>query len=195
MPHIDVSTIEGYEGMTPEQKVEALLKVEVPEKVDLSGYVSKKVFDDKASEAADLSKRLKEKMTDEEKAKAAQDEAAKEQAKKFADLEAKYAELEKQTVISANKAKFLGMGWSETLAEETAKAMADGDTEKVFANQKKFQEEYEKKLKADLLKETPNPEGGSGGEGDKGLTLAQKIGKAKAAANAATADVLKNYIK
>ena len=38
MPTIDTSTIEGFEGMSAEQKVEALLKAEIPEKVDLSLY-------------------------------------------------------------------------------------------------------------------------------------------------------------
>ena len=38
---IDTTAIEGFESMTAEQKVEALLKVEVPEKVDLSGYIQK----------------------------------------------------------------------------------------------------------------------------------------------------------
>ena len=77
MAVIDVSTIEGYEGMTAEQKVEALTKFEIPESVDLSKYVSKDVFDKKASEAAGLSKQLKEKMTEDEKKKAEADESNK----------------------------------------------------------------------------------------------------------------------
>lgn len=32
MPTIDTSTIEGFEGMSAEQKVEALLKAEIPER-------------------------------------------------------------------------------------------------------------------------------------------------------------------
>ena len=42
---IDTTVIEGFESMTAEQKVEALLKVEVPEKIDLSGYVKKALLD------------------------------------------------------------------------------------------------------------------------------------------------------
>ncbi len=61
MPNIDTSTIEGFDSMTAEQKVEALLKAEIPEKVDLSRYVSKETFDKKASEASALSKQLKDK--------------------------------------------------------------------------------------------------------------------------------------
>ena len=39
--------------------------------------------------------------------------------------------------------------------------MANGDIDKVFANQKKFNESVEKKIRADVLKDTPKPEGGN----------------------------------
>ena len=57
--NIDTTTIEGFDSMTPEQKVEALLKVEVPDKVDLSGYVKKDLFDKTASELAEAKKTIK----------------------------------------------------------------------------------------------------------------------------------------
>ena len=57
MPTIDTSTIEGFEGMSAEQKVEALLKAEIPEKVDLSLYVSKDTADKYATEAAEVAVR------------------------------------------------------------------------------------------------------------------------------------------
>lgn len=59
MATIDTSTIEGFDGMTAEQKVEALLKAEVPEKVDLSLFVSKDTADKYATEAAELKRQLK----------------------------------------------------------------------------------------------------------------------------------------
>ena len=52
MPTISTESIEGFDSMTTEQKVEALLKVEVPERIDLSGYVKKDLFDKTASELA-----------------------------------------------------------------------------------------------------------------------------------------------
>ena len=60
--------IDNYENMTPEEKLAALEAYD-PES---DGYVSKSVLDKKASEAAELSKKLKERMTEEE-AKAAKD--------------------------------------------------------------------------------------------------------------------------
>ena len=58
MAKIDVSTIEGFEGMSAEQKVEALMKIEVPEKVDMSGFIAKSQFDKTASELADAKKAI-----------------------------------------------------------------------------------------------------------------------------------------
>ena len=70
---IDTTVIEGFESMTAEQKVEALLKVEVPEKIDLSGYVKKDLFDKTASELAEAKKTIKGKMSEDEAAKAQAD--------------------------------------------------------------------------------------------------------------------------
>lgn len=59
MAKIDTSKIEGYAGMTPDQKVAALEGLTIPDEVDLSQYVSKSTFDKKASEAAESSRQLK----------------------------------------------------------------------------------------------------------------------------------------
>ena len=68
MATIDTSTIEGFDGMTADEKVTALLGLQIPDAVDLSGYVAKSVFDTKATEAANLSKQLKTKTTEAETA-------------------------------------------------------------------------------------------------------------------------------
>lgn len=153
---IDTSTIQGFDGMNAEQKLAALLGMDIPEP-DMSGFVRKDVFDAKASEAANLSKQLKAKMTDEEVAKAAEAAARQE-------LEDKYNELLKRTTISDYKAKYLAMGYDEKLAADTAQAMADGNIEKVFSNAEKFKAELEKKIKADILKDTPRPGTDNGGK-------------------------------
>ena len=66
-----------------------------------------------------------------------------------------------------NKAKFLALGYDDALAQETAVAMAEGDFEKVFANQQKHQEARDKKVREDVLNDTPKPTGGSG----KGMSM------------------------
>lgn len=68
MATIDTSTIEGFDGMTADEKVTALLGLQIPDAVDMSGYVAKSVFDTKATEAATLSKQLKAKTTEAETA-------------------------------------------------------------------------------------------------------------------------------
>lgn len=68
MATIDTSTIEGFDGMTADEKVTALLGIQIPDAVDLSGYVAKSVFDTKATEAANLAKQLKAKTTEAETA-------------------------------------------------------------------------------------------------------------------------------
>ena len=138
--------IENYENMTPEEKLAAWEAFD-PEK---EGFVSKTVFDRKASEASDLSKQLKARMTEEE-AKAAKD------AEERATLIARVEELERERAVNAYTTAYLGMGYDEKLAKATAEAIAKGDMNTVFANQKTFNEAREKALKAELLKSTPTP--------------------------------------
>lgn len=156
MPKINVSEIEGYAEMTPEDKLKTLEEFEIAEP-DYSGYVKKDVFDKTASELAAEKKKLREKLSE--------DEIAKQQEKEEREkLQADYEKLLRETSVSKNKAKLLALGYEEKLADETAEAMADGDTEKVFTNQKKHLEAVEKKVRAEALKNTPKPAPGASGE-------------------------------
>ena len=149
MARIDVSKIEGYENMTPEQKIAALEGYDTPDP-DYSGYVKKDVFDKTASELAEKKKQLQAKLTEDEAAKQKEQEEREK-------LQKDYEALLHKTTVSENKAKLLAMGYEEKLAAETAEAMANGDTEKVFANQQKHLEAYGKKIRAEALKDTPKP--------------------------------------
>lgn len=153
---IDVTKIEGYEKMSAEEKLKALeeFEVEVPTP-DYSGYVTKETFDKTASELAAKKKELREKMSD--------DEAAKISAKEEMDtLQANYDKLLYKVAVSDNTTKLLALGYEEKLATETAEAMANGDLDKVMANQKKHLESFEKKIRAEALKDTPKPTGDGG---------------------------------
>lgn len=149
MAKIDVTQIEGYAEMSAEDKLKALEGFDIPDP-DYSGYVKKDVFDKTASELAGIKKQLKDKMTDDEAAKQKEQEEREE-------LQSKYDKLLRESEISKHKAKLLGLGYDEKLADETAEAMADGDMEKVFANQKKHLDSVEKRVRADALKDTPKP--------------------------------------
>lgn len=71
MANIDTSTIEGFDSMTADEKVTALLGLQIPETVDMSGFVKKDIFDSKATEAASLTRQLRTKTTEAETAAAA----------------------------------------------------------------------------------------------------------------------------
>lgn len=153
---IDVTKIEGYADMTAEEKLAALEAYEM----DTSGMVRKELLDKATSEAAGYKKQLREKLTEDEKAKEEREEQFKQMSE---ELEA----LRTEKAIETTAKRWMGLGYDEKLATETAKAMVNGDTEKVFANHARFIAEKEKSLRAQLLKDTPNP---PPGEGNKGMT-------------------------
>ena len=145
------------EGMTVDEIATALAGIELP--TDGSAEIErlKNALSKSNSEAADYKKQLRDKMS-------AEEIKAKEDAEKYEELQKKYEELVRKDSISQNKVKFLALGYEEKLASETAEAMVNGELDKVFANQKKHIEAVEKKIRADVLKETPTPEGGNGSE-------------------------------
>ena len=154
MAKIDVSTIEGYETMTAEEKLAALEGLELPDP-DYSGYVKKELFDKASSEIAGYKKQIFEKMTAEEAAKAEADE-------KMAAIQQELEQLRQDKVVQEYTAQFLSIGYDKELASETAVALQRGDMNTVFLNQTKFATLREKALKAELMKNTPKPPAGNG---------------------------------
>lgn len=160
--------IENYENMTPEEKLAALEAYD-PEK---DGFVSKATFDKTSSEVASYKKQLREKQSDEE-AKAAKE------AEERAELLARLEQLEHEKAVNGYVNSYLSMGYDEKTARSSAEALAKGDMDTVFANQKKHNEDREKSIRAELLKETPAPAGGTKDTGMKKedfvkLSLAEK---------------------
>ena len=153
---IDVTKIEGYDTMSAEEKLAALEAYEL----DTSGFVRKEVLDKATSEAASYKKQLREKLSADEQAKAEHDEA-------FKAMQTELETLRTEKAVDMATKKWMSLGYDEKLATETAKAMVNGDTEKVFANHAKFIAEKEKSLRAQMLKDTPTP---PSGEGSKGMT-------------------------
>lgn len=155
MAKIDVTKIEGYAEMTTEEKLSALEVFEHEDSVlELERY--KNSASKANSEAAGWKKKYNALLSEDEQQKNAKEE---EMNNILGELET----LRTEKTVSDHKAKFIALGYDEALANETAKAMVDGDTAKVFANQTKFLELRDKKIKADLLKETPKPPAGDGG--------------------------------
>lgn len=188
MPTISTESIEGFESMTAEEKVDALLKLDLP---DNSAELArmKSALDKATSEAADYKKQLKGKLTEDEA-------AAAEREAKWAEMEAKLKQLELEKLESTYKASYLAMkGYDEKLAEDTAKALAAGDMEKVFANQQKASAAYEKQLRSELVKQDPKPDGAGGGDEkkDAAVELAKELGKQRADSLKAANEGLKHY--
>ena len=138
------------EGMTFEEVESALESVTIPEDNSAEIERLKNALSKSNSEAAGYKKQLREKMTEDEQKKQKEQEEREE-------LQNKYDKLLRESVISKNKAKLVALGYEEALADETAEAMADGDSEKVFANQQKHLASFEKKVRAEALKNTPKP--------------------------------------
>lgn len=156
------------DGMTVEEITMALEPINLYE-----GFVKKEVFDKTASEVADWKKKHNALLSEEERKEAERLEASKK-------IEDELASLKRDKSISEHKAKFLGLGYDEGLATETAEALVNGDTEKLFANQTKFIESRDKALKAKLLNDTPTPGAGSG-SGD--IDYNKKIEEAREVGN------------
>lgn len=138
------------ESMTFEEVESALESVTIPEDNSAEIERLKNALSKSNSEAAGYKKQLREKMTEDEQKKQKEQEEREE-------LQNKYDKLLRESVIAKNKAKLVALGYEEALADETAEAMADGDSEKVFANQQKHLTSFEKKVRAEALKNTPKP--------------------------------------
>lgn len=138
------------EGMTFEEVESALESVTIPEDNSAEIERLKNALSKSNSEAAGYKKQLREKMTEDEQKKQKEQEEREE-------LQNKYDKLLRESVIVKNKAKLVALGYEEALADETAEAMADGDSDKVFANQQKHLASFEKKVRAEALKDTPKP--------------------------------------
>ena len=145
------------EGMTLAEVETALEGIEMP--TDNSAEIDrlKKALSKSNTEAADYKKQLREKMTEEEI-------KAKEDAEKYEAIVKERDALLREKTVASHKAKYLALGYDEKLADDTAEAMVSGDLDKVFANQKKHIESVEKKIRAEEIKKTPLPEGGSSSE-------------------------------
>lgn len=198
MGKLNTALIDGFDTMSVEQKLEALLGMEVPDEVDMSKYVDATIYnklktanDRNSSELADMKKKMNAKMTDDERIKADAEAAQKE-------LQEKYDALLKESTIGKYVAKYVAQGYDQELAQKTAEALFSGDMDTVFANGEKFRDQMVKNAKADALRDTPRPGAGEPSDGQKKLSqdeqIASDIGKRTAAYNQTTSDVLKNYL-
>lgn len=148
----DTTQIAGYDNMSAEEKVMALESIEIEDNAqEIERY--KNAVTKANGEAAEFKRKLNALSTD----------GVKKETDYKKDIEAlneKVKELERRELLASHKAKYIALGYDEDLATETAIAMADGNTELVFANQQKFIEAHDTNFRADLMKGTPVPKTG-----------------------------------
>lgn len=160
---IDTTKIEGYADMSAEDKLKALEAFEFDDSSDENRKLRESLNKSNA-EAKKYKDELRAKQSEEEKREAERKEA---EAKREAQLQ----ELLKEKAIAEHKANFLEKGYTEELAETSAKALVDGDFKTMFANLGTFLTEKEKKVKEELLKNTPKPN--KSGDGKPEITKEQ----------------------
>ena len=161
---IDVTNIEGYADMSAEEKLAALESYEYDdhsaELADLEKY--KDAVTKANHDAAEYKKQLKTLQDQQKTGNSKADDT-------IAKLQAQVAELTRQNTIASYTAQFTALGYDSELAQATAIATADGDVAAVFENQRKFLEQHDKDIKADIFKQTPKP--GQGGTGKPAPTM------------------------
>lgn len=148
MPKIDTGRIDGYEGMTLEEKLSALEGYEYDDhSEDVERY--KNAVSKANSEAASWKKKYNEQQTGDDKTKA-----------EVATLREQLETLQREKTVASYKAQFATQGYDEQLAGETAEALASGDMATVFANNKRFLETHDKALIAGQMKDISKPAAG-----------------------------------
>ena len=150
--------IELNENLTEEDLVSAIqAKLSAADGAE-SEKTLKNMISKRNSEIADLKNKLKERMTAEEQAEA-------ERVERINSLEAEVATYRREKDINAQYADYIGLGFGEDLALETATALVDGDLRKVTTNLKSFVtglvQDTQKQTLANAMKNISAPEGGT----------------------------------
>lgn len=149
---IDVSKIEGFEEMSAEDKVKAVLayEFEEPKAPDTNAEITKlKTALSKAnSESAEWKRQFREKQTESERAEA-------ERAESFQKMQDELTALKREKVLSEYSKQCMALGYDADLAAECAKAMADGRFNDVFAIQQRFMAAKTKEIEAAALNKQP----------------------------------------
>lgn len=128
------------------------LVADIDEGVSQSEYNKIKDKADKsAKEAADWKKQYRDSL-------GAVEQKAQEDKETLEKLMAENEMLKKEKYISENTESLMELGYSKELAADTAKAMAEGDTKKIFSNQAKFIESVRGEQAKKDLNDTKTPD-------------------------------------
>ena len=153
---IDLTKIDGYQTMTPEQKLSALEAFEFDtSELDLLRAETKNqksLIDKYTGEIGALKKKQNEGLSEAER-------KAREQESAMSELQEKYDALLKESTIAKYKAKYLSLGYDETLAASAAENLANNKMDEFFDVVAKHLAEVDKRQKAEAARSTPKPDG------------------------------------
>lgn len=158
---IDVTKIENYEAMTPEEKLDAVLNFEFEEPAPVEvktddGEVSKlkQRLNEVTSESANYRRQLHEKMTADEREKAEREE-------KWNALVNENASLKREKYTGEYTANYMSMGYPADVAKALAETLPEGLPPTFFESQKSFLDSTIQNTKAQMLSQQPQPTQGS----------------------------------
>lgn len=153
---IDLTRIEGYDQMTPEEKIKALegAEFEVPKdnSAELARY--KELMNRANSEAAEYKKKLREKQTEQEKAEEERMAAQKQ-------MEEELETLRRERALGEHVSQLRNLGVLEEDLAAVADAAISGNWKDFYAGLGKARSSFEKSIRADVTKNTPKPAGSS----------------------------------
>lgn len=155
MAKIDTTKIAGFDEMTAEDKLNALLGYEFEEQKEPEDVTKLKNALSKAnSDAAEWKRQFREKQTEAERAEAERKEHE-------AAVEEELRTLRRDKTIGGYVAQCLALGYDKDLALRAAEAMADGDAAAVLSCQQDFIEAKTKELEMTALNKQPGLTSGS----------------------------------
>ena len=157
MAKIDTKSIEGFDAMTAEEKLNALLgyEFEAPKQDESAELTRVRNALNKASgEAAEYKRALREKQTEAERAEAERlehDKAVQEELNGYRTRER----------ISTYKAQLMSVGYDAVTAESLATKLPEGISEDFFATQKTFLDQQKQNALSEALNRQPKPSVGT----------------------------------
>jgi hypothetical protein len=151
---IDITKIDGYDKLSSEEKIKVL------ESYDLDNSNAEleklKLTVTKANaEAAEYKKRLSALSSE-------KDTAISENDKRIALLESQLKEVTTISKIADTKARLVELGYSTSLASDTATALVNGNVDDVITHLKQVMADRDKSIRLELLRQTPTPPAGQG---------------------------------
>lgn len=136
---------EAYKPELTHEQLEALLSVKFQE-ITRERDAFKSASDKNSHEAKEWKDKFTEKLTEAEKQKLDYDELVKEK-----------QALVKEKDIAKYTSQFIALGYDEALAKDTAIAQIEGNFDKVFENQKIFNNKVKEDFEKKQMEKTPQP--------------------------------------